>query len=156
MQNRPDKNYYLTFNTSSYGMAVKVQSVVEVLEKQRITKIPKAPKHIKGVISFRGEIIPVIDPRNILNLPAHPLENFVIIVHKVHSERYNENLTVGVMVNNVSNVIEIKPLDITPSTEINTIIPQEYTLGVFKNSEQIITILNTDKILAIPDTSHNN
>ena len=156
MQNRPDKHYYLTFNTTSYYMAAKVQSVVEVLEKQRITKIPKAPKHIIGVISFRGEIIPVIDPRITLNLPAHPLDNFVIIVHKVLSERYSETLTVGVIAHDVSNVIEIKPLDISPSTEINTIIPKEFTLGVFKDSERIITILNIDKILAIPNTSHND
>ena len=69
MQNRPDNNFYLTFNALYYPLAAKVQSVVEVLEKQRITKIPKSPKQIMGVISFRGEIIPVIDPRII---PTYP------------------------------------------------------------------------------------
>lgn len=149
MQNRPDNNFYLTFNALYNPLAAKVQSVVEVLEKQRITKIPKSPKQIMGVISFRGEIIPVIDPRIILNLPIQPFDNFVIIVHNVHDERYNETLTVGVLAHDVSNVIEIKPLDILPASEFNTVIPKKYTLGVFKDSGKFITILDTDKILAI-------
>ncbi|MBQ1883750.1 MAG: chemotaxis protein CheW, partial [Bacteroidales bacterium] len=60
MENRIDNNFYLTFYAKDDLMAAKVQSVVEVLEQQPITKIPKSPKHIIGVISFRGEIIPVI------------------------------------------------------------------------------------------------
>lgn len=151
MQNRPDNNFYLIFNAIHNPLAAKVQSVVEVLEKQRITKIPKSPKQIMGVISFRGEIIPVIDPRVILNLPTQQFEDFVIIVHHVHNERYNETLTVGVLAHDVSNVIEVKPLDIIPASEINTVIPEKYTFGVFKDSGCFITILDTDKILAISD-----
>ena len=79
MQNRPDNNFYLIFNAIHNPLAAKVQSVVEVLEKQRITKIPKSPKQIMGVISFRGEIIPVIDPRVILNLPTQQFEDFGIM-----------------------------------------------------------------------------
>lgn len=157
MQNRPDNNYYLVFNSQNNTLAAKVQSVVEVLEKQRITKIPKSPKQIMGVISFRGEIIPVIDPRVILDLPPHQFDDFVIIVHKVHNDRYNETLTVGVLARDVSNVIEVKPLDILPASEFNTVIPEKYTIGVFKNSGSFITILDTDKILAISDhTIHDD
>lgn len=157
MDNRIDNNFYLTFYAKDDIMAVKVQSVVEVLEQQPITKIPKSPAHIIGVISFRGEIIPVIDPRVIIGVPSPPLTEFIIIVHTVKNERYNETLTVGVIAYRVNNVIEIKPLDILPATEFNTIIPAEYTFGVYQDVGRFITILNTDKILAISNNkSHDD
>ena len=157
MDNRIDNNFYLTFYAKDDLMAVKVQTVVEVLEQQPITKIPKSPAHIMGVISFRGEIIPVIDPRVIIGLPSPPLTEFIIIVHTVKNERYNETLTVGVIAHSVNNVIEIKPLDILPATEFNTIIPAEYTFGVYQDVGRFITILNTDKILAISNNkSHDD
>ncbi|MBO4372671.1 MAG: chemotaxis protein CheW [Bacteroidales bacterium] len=157
MDNRIDNNFYLTFYAKDDLMAVKVQTVVEVLEQQPITKIPKSPAHIMGVISFRGEIIPVIDPRVIIGLPSPPLTEFIIIVHTVKNERYNETLTVGVIAYSVNNVIEIKPLDILPATEFNTIIPAEYTFGVYQDVGRFITILNTDKILAISNNkSHDD
>ena len=157
MDNRIDNNFYLTFYAKDDLMAVKVQTVVEVLEQQPITKIPKSPAHIMGVISFRGEIIPVIDPRVIIGLPSPPLSEFIIIVHTVKNERYNETLTVGVIAYSVNNVIEIKPLDILPATEFNTIIPAEYTFGVYQDVGRFITILNTDKILAISNNkSHDD
>ena len=157
MDNRIDNNFYLTFYAKDDLMAVKVQTVVEVLEQQPITKIPKSPAHIMGVISFRGEIIPVIDPRVIIGLPSPPLTEFIIIVHTVKNERYNETLTVGVIAYSVNNVIEIKPLDILPATEFNTIIPAEYTFGVYQDVGRFISILNTDNILAISNNkSHDD
>lgn len=154
MENRIDNNFYLTFYAKDDLMAAKVQSVVEVLEQQPITKIPKSPKHIIGVISFRGEIIPVIDPRIIIGVPSPPLSEYIIIVHTVKNERYNETLTVGAVAHSVNNVIEIKPLDILPATEFNTKIPAEYTIGVYQDIGQFITILNINKILAISTVSH--
>ncbi|MBR4214113.1 MAG: chemotaxis protein CheW [Bacteroidales bacterium] len=71
MDNKSENHSYLSFAINEEIYAAKVHSVVEVLEQQPITLIPKSPKHIKGVVSFRGEIIPVIDARTIMNIPDH-------------------------------------------------------------------------------------
>ena len=145
------------FEVNNELYAVKVHKVVEVLEKQRITKIPKAPKSIKGVISFRGEIIPVFDVRVIAELPATPLDDFVIIVLTVYNSHYNENLTVGTIANCVKNVIEIKPLDINPASDFNSKIKPDFIIGIYKFDGQLITILNTDLIFDLSNNiNHDN
>ena len=149
MDNKSENHSYLSFAINEEIYAAKVHSVVEVLEQQPITLIPKSPKHIKGVVSFRGEIIPVIDARTIMNIPDHPLSDYVIIVFTVKNENFDERHTVGTIADHVENVIEIKPLDIVPTTEINSIVDPKFTFGVFKDINRFVTILDTDKIFAI-------
>ena len=157
MGNKTENNAYLTFAIGNELYAIKVHKVVEVLGMERITKIPKSPESIKGVISFRGEIIPVFDIRIIAGLPAPPLDNYVITVLTVFSSQYNENLTVGAIADCVRNVIEIKPLDITPVSGFNSKIDPEFITGIYKSDGQLITILNTDNIFNISDIiNHDN
>ena len=149
MEHKTENHSYLSFAINGKLYAVHVQAIIEVLDKQPITEVPKAPKHIKGVISFRGEIIPVIDARLVMDLPAEDLNDFVIIVLTVKNERYDEYLTVGTIADNVSNVIEIKPLDIVPATKFNSQIDPKYTLGVSTIDSSFVTILDTDHIFAL-------
>ena len=54
---------FLTFLLGQENFAVPVSKVLEVLEKQNITRVPRMPEHILGIINFRGDILPVIDTR---------------------------------------------------------------------------------------------
>ncbi len=154
MDNKAENHSYLSFAINEEIFAAKVHSVVEVLEQQPITPIPKSPKHIRGVVSFRGEIIPVIDARTIMNIPDEALSNFVIIVFTVKNENFDERHSVGAIADHVENVIEIKPLDIEPASDLNSIVDPKFTFGVFKDSSRFVTILDTDKIFAISNNKN--
>ncbi len=71
---------YLSFIVCDELFAVNVTNVIEVLQKQRITHVPNAPEHIKGIINFRGEVVPVFESRNKFNLPPRSDESSYVVI----------------------------------------------------------------------------
>ncbi|MCQ2973600.1 MAG: chemotaxis protein CheW [Bacteroidales bacterium] len=150
METTSDSTSYLSFLINEEYFAVKIQNVLEVLEMQKIIPIPKTPKYIRGVINFRGEILPVIDTRLKFNMIENQNKsNNVIIVLEINQDDNENKLLVGTIADSVKNVVDVKPLDIMLVPDFNTIINSEYTDGIFKNENNFITILNIDKIFSL-------
>ena len=136
---------YLSFIICDEYYSVNVTKVLEVLQKEKITRVPNAPNYIKGIINFRGEIVPVFESRNKFNLPERPSdEAYVIIVLDLSTEE--EIFRVGAIVDKVKDVIEIKTEDIkavpTMSKEFNT----KFLHGIFKLNDNFILLLDIDKV----------
>ncbi|HEY4788679.1 MAG TPA: chemotaxis protein CheW, partial [Bacteroidales bacterium] len=72
-------NTFLSFIVCGELYAVNVTKVLEVLEKQNITRVPNAPDYIKGIINFRGDVVPVFESRRKFNLPARAEEDSFVI-----------------------------------------------------------------------------
>jgi purine-binding chemotaxis protein CheW len=139
------KNTYLSFIVGDELYAVNVSQVLEVLEKQSITRVPNAPKYIKGIINFRGEIVPTFESRNKFNLPErNENDSYVIIV--IDLSKNNEVFRIGAIVDRVQDVIEIDNADIKTvpamSKEFNT----EFLQGIFKLKERFILLLDVEKV----------
>ncbi|MCK5537918.1 MAG: chemotaxis protein CheW, partial [Bacteroidales bacterium] len=66
---KSNKLSYLSFAIEDEMFAISVTKVLEVLQKIKITRVPSSPKHVEGVINFRGEIIPIFDTRTKFGLP---------------------------------------------------------------------------------------
>lgn len=139
-------NQYLTFSLSDELYALEVSKVQEVLEYQTITRVPKTPEYMRGVINVRGGIVPVVDLRLKFNLPAQEqtVDTCIIVLEIALN---NETITVGTIADNVHEVIEIQPEDIEPTPRIGTRLDTDFIEGIGKHGDRFLVILNIDKIL---------
>ena len=130
----------------SYGVDVtQVQGVVEV---EFITKVPNAPIFVEGVTNLRGEVIPVIDLRKKFGSPERgPDEDFKMIVIG-RGQR-----AMGVMVDSVNVVMDISSDEIDEIPNIVTSIDDDGVLGVAKQEDYLIVLLDLLKIVGAIDTS---
>lgn len=147
-----EKKSFLSFNLESETFAINVIKVLEVLQMQKITSIPKTPDYIKGVLNFRGEIIPVINTRLKFNLTKEEdLSKHVIIV--LDFERDNKQQKVGAIVDSVMDVFEYNEIDIKDVPELGSRYNLEFIYGMIKKGENFITILDVDKVFSVEELS---
>jgi purine-binding chemotaxis protein CheW len=136
---------YLSFVVCDEYFAVNVTKVLEVLQKQRITHVPNAPTYIRGIINFRGDVVPVFESRSKFNLPDRPEEaSYVVIVFDLSKE--GDVFRIGAVVDKVKDVISIEDAEIKPvppmSKEFNT----EFLEGIFRKQNDFIMLLNVEKV----------
>lgn len=145
-------NQYLTFSLSDELYALEVSKVKEVLEYQSITRVPKTPEFMRGVINVRGGIVPVIDLRLKFNLPAaeRTVDTCIIVLEINLNE---ETITVGMIADNVHEVIEILPDDIEPTPRIGTRLDTDFIEGIGKRGDRFLIILQIDKVLTAEEIS---
>ena len=138
---------YLTFKLDEELFAINVSKVLEILEVKPITKIPKSPSFMKGVINLRGNILPVIDTRNKFCMPQQEFTiDTCIIVLSINSA--SESLLVGAIVDSVQKVIDIPQDTIQPSASMGAIYREDFINGIGKIDEDFIMILNIDKVFS--------
>lgn len=139
-------NQYLTFSLSDELYALEVSKVKEVLEYEPITRVPKTPDFMRGVINVRGGIVPIVDLRLKFDLPAQEQTvDTCIIVLEIAIE--NETITVGTIADNVHEVVEIQPEEIEATPRIGTRLDTDFIEGIGKSNDRFLVILNIDKIL---------
>jgi len=146
------KQTYLSFHLGDEVFAIRVDKVLEVLEMPKITKVPKAQKYIRGVVNFRGEILPVVDTRikfNMIEL-EEKLNMVVIVLDLVYREK---SVILGAIADSVKDVIEINSNDIKSIPEMGSRYNAEYVSGMWKNDEGFIMILDVDKVFSIEELS---
>lgn len=137
---------YVTFKAGNEYYALKIEYVNEIIVFQEITEIPESEDFIKGLINLRGKIIPVIDVR--IRFKQEPIEyndRTCIIVINV------KDMLVGLIVEKVAEVVEIKQEDILPPPSA-TIGHEEktqnkYVYGIGKVGEEVKLLLDPDKLL---------
>jgi purine-binding chemotaxis protein CheW len=138
---------YLTFRLGEEMFAIDVTQVREILDLTTITKVPRAPKFMRGVINVRGSVVPVVDLRLKFGLPER--ENTVdtrIVVMEVSLE--GEITALGALADSVHEVMELEPDQIEPSPRIGARWRTEFIRGIGKRNDQFIIILNIDRIFS--------
>ena len=133
----------ISFNIGEEDYGVNIQTVKEVIRKREITRLPKTPAFVKGVINLRGDIIPIIDLRERFGMEQRESTDMTrVIVAEV------DGRPIGMVVDSVSHVIRIAQDQIEPPPEMVGGISEEYLKGVGKVGEQLIVLLNIDRILS--------
>jgi len=143
---KTEKNSYLTFRLAEELFAVHVNNVLNILETPEITKVPKSPDYIKGVINLRGQVLPVIDTRLKMGMP--PFEataNTSVIVMEIPLN--DENLYVGSLADKAEAVQKIDSTEIKPAPEISKGINNEFLNGIAEVDNEFVMILDAEKIL---------
>lgn len=145
-----EKETYLTFLLENDLFAVNVTNVLEVLEQQHISRVPKAPEHILGITNFRGQILPVIDTRRKFRMAPKDadLKNYVIVYE---IKRDEQEFMVSATADGVKDVIEIDVEDINPVPEMGLDYDSRFISGVIHRNERFILIIKPEKLFSIKD-----
>jgi len=141
------KPTYLYFAIGKETFAASTNNVLEVLEPQYITPVPNSNDFIKGVIAFRGNIIPVIELKHILKLISKPSDaNYIIIVFdfKVNNHR----TTIAAVADNVREVVAASDDEILKVPEKGIVFNPDFLSGMLKTGDYFSLVLNVEKVLA--------
>ncbi|MGE4443211.1 MAG: chemotaxis protein CheW [Desulfomicrobium sp.] len=138
---------YLTFALGEEVFALETGSVREVIELVPVTRIPKTPPFMRGVINLRGHAVPVVDLRVKFDMPTtHDTVNTCIIIVDVEVE--GENCYMGAIVDSVREVFEMASDQINPPPRMGTSIRTDFIRGMGKQNEEFIMILDIDKVFS--------
>ncbi len=135
---------FVTFIIGKEIFGVDVLKVHEIIGMTDITPVPNSILHMKGVINMRGSVVPVVDLRNKFNMEEIEYTQItVIIIVEVKGQ------FVGMIVDTVSDVVDLPESKIHDSKNFNTQIESEFIQGIGQDDEDLIIILNVEKILDI-------
>jgi len=137
------ENQFLTFKVVNEEYGVDVLRVQEIIRYIKPTEIPNTPEVMKGVINFRGEVIPVIDLRKKFGLDFGEYNEFtVIIVLEV------EDKIIGVIVDQVSDIISFSTEDIQDNLEFGSDIDTKFIKGMAKVEDRLIMLLELERLIS--------
>ena len=138
---------YLTFYVAGEEYAVNILKVKEIIEFDTVTAVPNTAPWIRGVTNLRGHVVPVIDLAVKFGLPGSQTSKFSCIV--ITEVSYNgDKLTIGVMADSVSQVLDFKGYDIEATPPFGTRVRLEFLLGMGKVGKKFCLILDIDKVLS--------
>jgi purine-binding chemotaxis protein CheW len=138
---------YMTFQLAAEVYGLRILQVREIIGLMEITRVPRTPDFLRGVINLRGRVIPVVDLRLKFGMPgAAATEQTVIIVVQVAVE--GRPLTMGVLVDLVLEVLDVKPGAIEPSPDLGAAaIDGDFILGVGKAGKHVVFLLDIARVL---------
>lgn len=134
----------VTFTMADETYALEIQQIEAIINLRPITRVPKAPPYIDGVINLRGEIVPVINTRHRLRLPLteRKASNQIIIL-----SFEEEKVKAGFLVDSVQEVIRLTEASIEAPTRVSESVDIEYLRGIGKIDNKIIILLNAHRIV---------
>lgn len=149
-QNSSSEITYLSFFLGKELFGANVRQILEVIKGEQITEVPRSEDFIKGIINFRGEIVPVIDFFKKIGINAKKNQNQdVIIVVELFEEE--KSIKLGLLVDSVRKVFEAKPEEIKNVPEFGLYFNPEYLKGVIKTQDGLVSIIDLDKTLKEKD-----
>ena len=141
---------YLTFTLGKEDYGVNIMKVKEIIGMMLITAMPWAPVFIKGVINLRGKVIPVVDLRLKFGMEAVAhTENTCTIVMEL--EKGADRILVGIVVDSVSEVLQINGEDIDETPAIGADTDMNFILGMAKIGNTVKMLLDIDRVLNAED-----
>jgi len=138
---------YLTFTLAEEEYGIGILKVKEIIGMMPITTIPQTPDYMKGVINLRGKVIPVVDLRLKFDIEAIAYtERTCIIVVEITNN--NQKIQIGILVDSVSEVLNIRAGDIEDTPNFGSHLDTEYILGMAKTGGRVKILLDIDKVLS--------
>lgn len=141
---------YLTFSLSGEMFAIGILAIKEIIEYGGVTGVPMMPEFIRGVINLRGAVVPVVDLAARFHRHASAVGRRSCIVI-VEVQTGDEVQDVGVIVDSVSEVLEIPAGEIEPPPVFGARIRADFILGMGKVGGKFVIILDVDKVLSVDD-----
>jgi purine-binding chemotaxis protein CheW len=134
---------FLTFFLAGEEYGIEILSVHEIIGMMPITSVPGTPDYVCGIINLRGKIIPIVDLRSKFGMEskAQTAETCIIVVHV-------QGVEVGVVVDRVSEVLNIAAGEIEPPPSFGRDVNTEYILGIGKSQSKVKILLNIDRVIS--------
>ena len=138
---------YLTFTLADEVFAIDISEVREVLDYTSVTKVPRTPDFMRGVINLRGNVVPVVDMRLKFDIPAaETTVNTCIIIVEISVD--GEKTILGARADSVQEVLDLEPGQIEPPPRIGTRLNTDFIRGMGKRGDQFIIILDIDRVFS--------
>lgn len=134
---------YLTFTLGEEHYGAEILRVQEIKGYTAVTRIPNTPGYIKGVLNLRGTIVPIIDLRSKFGMEKIEYTRFTVIVVVVVKNR-----VVGIIVDTVSDVLNIPKKEIQPPPKFGTKVDVSFISGIGKCGERLVALLDIDRVLS--------
>ena len=141
-----DAREYLTFRLDQEEYGIDILKVQEIRGYEPPTRVANAPNFIKGVVNLRGTIVPIVDMRLKFNCARAEYDSFtVVIVLNLRSR------VVGIVVDSVSDVMELPPESLRPAPDVESVIDSASVLGLGSLGDRMLILLDIERLMASPD-----
>lgn len=139
----------LTFKLRSEMFAVRILNVREIIEYDGITRVPMVLEHIRGVINLRGSVVPVVDLTSLFwKEPAVISQRSCIVIVELSGQ---ESGIAGILVDSVSEVIDVHPEDIEPAPGFGSSVRADFICGLARLPSGLVVMLETDQLLSFDE-----
>ena len=146
--NLVDEKQLVLFDLSNEAYGIDISAVHEIIRMQPVTKVPRTPTFVEGIINLRGKVIPVIDLRRRFGFDvAEQTKDNRIVVVDIDGEN------IGIIVDAVTEVLRIPSDSVEPPSDIITTSDSDYLLGIAKVDGKLIILLDLDKVLSKDEIS---
>jgi len=142
---RPDTRQFLTFRIGAEEYGLDILRVQEIRSYEPPTRVANAPAFVKGIVNLRGVIVPIVDLRLRLGQAGEYNSFTVVIVLNVL------NRVVGIVVDSVSDVLELTDEQIKPRPDIPAAMDARFITGLGKIAERMLILLDIQAMVASPD-----
>ena len=139
---------YLTFTLGAEEYGIDILKVQEIRGYDAVTKIANAPLFIKGVINLRGVIVPIVDLRIKFNLGGETYDQFTVVIILNIGRR-----VMGVVVDGVSDVIQLSSDNLRPAPEFGSVLDTRYILGLGTVEDRMIIVVDIERLMSSQEMS---
>jgi purine-binding chemotaxis protein CheW len=134
---------FLTFTLGQEEYGIDILKVQEIRGYETPTRIANAPAFIKGVINLRGVIVPIVDLRIKFNLGEPTYDQFTVVIILNIGRR-----VVGIVVDGVSDVIQLSPANLRPAPEFGSTLDTQYILGLGTVDERMLIVVDIERLMS--------
>ncbi len=143
---------FLTFGLAGEEYGLDILRVHEIRGWSPVTRVPNTPDYVLGVLNLRGTIVPIIDTRTRFNLEqVEYTPTTVIIVVSVRTA--SGNRVFGIVVDGVSDVLDVTPEEIKPAPDFGSAVNTEFISGLAAVGDKMVMLLDIDKLLRADELS---
>jgi purine-binding chemotaxis protein CheW len=140
----------LSFKLGDEFFAIEVTRIMKIVEVPRITKIPKAPVFLKGVINHGGMVLPIVDLHNKFDLdPIEFTVNTCILILNIRLQ--NESIVLGALVDAVLEVVEMKEEEVQDPPTMGKQYNADFIRGMIRQKDQFMMLLEVDSVFSAED-----
>lgn len=150
-----EQQQYLTFNLGEEMFAIGILAIREIIEYGHVTEVPMVPPFIRGVINLRGAVVPVVDLSVRFGRPVSETtkRTCIVIIETSTTGEGQHGHQMGIVVDAVSEVLEIPPGDIEPPPEFGARIRIDFISGMGKVNGKFVVMLEVNRILSLDEVA---
>lgn len=147
-----DQQQYLTFSLGDEMFAIGILAIREIIEYGNITEVPMTPPFIRGVINLRGAVVPVVDLAVRFGREAREdTKRTCIVIIEIESDKGRQEM--GIVVDAVSEVLEIPAAEIEPPPQFGARIRIDFIAGMGKVDGNFVVLLDVNKVLSVDEVA---
>jgi purine-binding chemotaxis protein CheW len=140
---------YINLRIGTEHFAISVFKVLEIIQFEELTKVPNSSDFVPGVLNFRGSIVPVIDMHKRFNVTNIAEEGKMVVVVDIINK--DKNVLMGLLVDQVDDVIEFEYKSIKSVPDLGIKYNPEFLEGFIEKEEKFIMVLNIDRVLNVKE-----